>query len=448
MKALTLSFVAHTLHIEFKGVDANIKGVKADSRQVMPGDLFVAIKGERVDGHDYLQEAEEKGAIGVLASRSVTTKLPVLRVPDTIKALGDLAKAYRRQFSIPMLAITGSCGKTTVKELLTNICRLEGSVLSSIGNLNTEVGVPLTLLRLTPEHRLAVIEMGARQKGDIAYLMSLAEPSISLITNAGVAHLEAFGSRRNIAEAKGEIFEQLPANGTAVINMDDTNAKYWKSLLKPSQKVITFGFNGDPTITARNIQQKDLGSEFDLVMDEGVAHVCLPVPGKHMIQNALAAAAGARAFGISIAEIQAGLESFVPVKGRLQFKMGLNQTKIIDDSYNANPISMRAALAVLATAKGSKLLVMGDMLELGKEEVMLHQKIGEEAKALGIDRLFGVGALTIAAVHAFGTGASHYEDKPSLIAALRQHLNSNTTVLVKGSRGMRMEDVVTALTMD
>jgi UDP-N-acetylmuramoyl-tripeptide--D-alanyl-D-alanine ligase len=446
MSILSLTFVAQTLNSTVCGQDSVLEGVKCDSRQIRPGDLFVALEGERVDGHDYLQEAEARGAVGALISRPVQTRLATIQVPDTLKALGVLARSYRQFFSIPMAAITGSCGKTTTKEMLSGILALQGSVLSNEGNLNTEVGVPLTLLRLLPEHRFAVVEMGARKKGDIAYLMTLAMPSVSLITNAGVAHIEIFGNKQGIAEAKGEIFQALAPHGTAVINIDDAHADYWLGLLQSGQKKMCFGFSEKADIQGLQLLMNSVGSQFELKTDIGSLNISLAVPGKHMVENALAAAAVARALDISLAYIKKGLEQFSPVKGRLQSKIGIGGVSIIDDSYNANPVSMRAALRVLANCPGQKIFVMGDMFELGGEALTLHREMGVEAKKLGVDQLLGLGTLTQAAVEGFGVGALHYENKNALISALHQNLSKETTVLVKGSRGMRMEEIVFALT--
>jgi len=448
MSILTLSFAATAMQASLKGQDCVFTGVKTDSRQVVAGDLFVALPGARVDGHDYIAEAKERGAVGAVISRPVETTLPIIQVPNTVVALGSLAKTYRAQFQIPCVAITGSCGKTTVKEMLSCILALQGPVLSTQGNLNTEVGVPLTLMRLLPEHQLAVIEMGARQKGDIAYLMSLATPRVSLITNAGIAHVEIFGTEQGIAEAKGEIFESLPSDGVAVINADDPHADYWKGLLKSGQKIITFGSQAKADVVGSKIKLEPSASYFELITDIGSAEIHLSVPGAHMIQNALAAAAAARALGVSLSDIKAGLEQFVPVSGRLQLKRGVAGVSIIDDSYNANPVSMRAALSVLANTPGQKIFVMGDMFELGSHALELHREMGRVAHELGIHRLLGVGALTAAAVQSFGIGAVHYPDRASLIQDLRQNLNRDTTVLVKGSFSMRMTEVVLALTTD
>jgi len=448
MSNLTLPFIAKAMNAELIADDTNVvcTGVNTDSRKITKGDLFIAISGAKVDGHDYIIEAETKGAAAVVVDRKVKTKLPMLLVSNTLEALGKLGKAYREQFQLPIIALTGSCGKTTVKEMIASILMMNGPTLFTQGNLNTEVGVPLTLLGLTSEHQTAVIEMGARKKNDIAYLMNLTSPAVTLITNAGVAHLEIFGREHGIAEAKGEIFSCLSEKGTAVINRDDIHADYWQSLLNKGQKVITFGLDPKASITAMDIIMEANFSQFKLVTDIGMIAIQLSAPGKHNILNALSATAAARALNVPLEIIKKGLESFSPVSGRLQLKTGLEGCSIIDDTYNANPISVRAALSVLAMRSHEKIFVMGDMFELGPDALSLHRQIGVEAKTLGIHKLYGVGTMTEAAVQSFGTNATHYPDKASLIDALTKTLNSNTTVLIKGSRGMRMEEVVLALT--
>ena len=429
-----------------------VKDVKTDSRQVSKGTLFVAIPGAKVDGHDFIQQAEAAGAVGVMVSRLIKTRLPMFLVSDTVLALGQLAKAYRQTFEIPLVAITGSTGKTTTKEMLSCILREEGSVLSTQGNLNTDIGVPLTLLGLLPRDQYAVVEMGARKSGDIAYLRDLATPSVTMITNAGVAHQEIFGSKVGIAKAKGEIFEGLDTKATAIINADDEYSDYWRSLLKVGQPIITFGIDNVGHHTAdvcgKNIVLAPTGSAFDLKMELGMVRIQLQTPGLHMVQNAVAAAAAARALNIALLKIKAGLEKFLPVEGRLQFKKGLNGVSIIDDTYNANPLSIAAALAVLSQLPGKKVFVMGDMVEMGEEAETCHREMGAQAKSLGIHKMLGVGPMTTLAVQAFGENAMHYPNKSLLIEALRPVLSSDTTILIKGSRFMRMEEVVVGLTRD
>lgn len=456
MSALTLSFAAKSMNAIFnQKLDYLIKDVKTDSRQVSKGTLFIAIPGARVDGHDFIREVEAKGAVGIVVSRPVDTKLPTLLVSDTVHALGQFAKAYRSQFQLPIVAITGSCGKTTTKEMLSRILAETGSVLSTQGNLNTEVGVPLTLLRLVAEHQYAVIEMGARKKEDIRYLMGLVSPEVAMITNVGIAHRAMFGGEEGIAKAKGEIFECLPSNGVAIINADDQYADYWHGLLAKGQKVLTFGIedsNKYPDIFAKNIVLDQKTSSFELQTDIGSTLIQLNIPGLHMVQNAIAAAAAARGLNISLLALKAGLEKFSPIVGRLQFKKGCQGVSIIDDTYNASPISIRAALMVLTKLSGKQIFVMGDMngdmFEMGEEAKKRHYEIGRDAKNWGIHKMFGVGPLTALAIEAFGEDAQHYPDKETLIKALQRELKPDTTILIKGSRFMQMEEIVLALTTD
>lgn len=445
MRTLSLSYVAEVTGAKWAGHDVIIKKVETDSRKITPGDLFVAIPGERVDGHDYLEEVEKKGAIGALISRKVETTLPTLQVSNTVESLGVLAKAYRSQFDLPIAAVTGSSGKTTVKEMIATILAGVGPVLATRGNLNTDVGVPLTLLQLSPEHRMGIIELGARKAGDIRYLMDLVNPSVSLITNAGVAHLEIFGSEMGIAKAKGEIFTTLSPKGTAVINADDPHADYWHSLIQPTQKVVTFGLQHKADISANHIQLEPNFSIFECLLKEKQLKIHLPVPGIHNVRNALAAAAVTEAMGISIESIQQGLERFKPAAGRLEFKTGYKGACIIDDTYNANPASVRAAILVLSKYPGQKIYVAGDMFELGPNATELHREIGVFAKQSGIHQLLAVGGFTEAMVEGFGSGALHYPNKTELIDAVKKYITEDATVLVKGSRGMRMEEVVNGL---
>ncbi len=448
MNSMMLSVAAAMMGAEFFGRETALKNVCIDSRQCKKGDLFFALPGAQVDGHDYIQDVEAKGAIGVVVNRKVKTQLPQLLVQDVLKSLGLLAKAYRHRFAIPIVAITGSCGKTTVKEMLAGILSQQGCVLATQGNLNTEIGVPLTLLRMMQEHSVAVVEMGARQTGDIAYLMGITNPTVSLITNAGVAHLGVFGNEKNIAQTKGEIFSCLMSSGTAIINQDDKNALYWQDLIKDHQYTVTFGLKNAADIMAADIQLNSNYSRFELKTHLGAAEVLLTAPGMHNIENALAAAATACALGVSLCDIIAGLNQFQAVAGRLQFKSGYANAQIIDDTYNANPISTKAALSVLAQSAGKKILVLGDMFELGDDESLLHREIGEAANKQGIDMLMGVGELSRFAVEGFGAKGKHYISKWQLIDDLRQQMDANTTVLVKGSRGMKMEEIVLSLMED
>lgn len=445
-----------------------ITGISIDTRTLKPGDLYVAIIGENLDGHQFVLEAEKKGASAVLISNPSlpaisSLSIPIIEVPDTLLALGQLALHYRRQFNCLIGALTGSCGKTSVKEMIAKIIAVKGPSLSNKGNLNTEIGVPLTLFNLEETHQRAIVEMGARKKGDIRYLMGIAEPMVTLITNAGVAHMEIFGSQFGIAEAKGEIYSELNIQGTAVINLDEQYANYWKGLLK-SQKIITYGFNPEADVTVDIIEENILGSRLQLKTFLGDIEINLSTPGKHSISNAMAAASVALGLGVDLSDVKAGLEAFVPVSGRLQSKMTQKGVRIIDDTYNANPYSVKAAIDVLANFPGSTIFVMADMLELGPDTEKLHYEMGSYAKLKGIKHLLGLGPLTQHAVRGFGENAQHYTDKKSLmhdllkmndLLNLRESAKTSmgedtaplgtATVLVKGSRGMKMEEVVSTL---
>lgn len=449
---LTLNEISKILGVEVPATHSTkaITGVVTDSRSVLPGNLFVALKGNRVDGHSFMNDVAAKGASAVLVSEAVATTLPTLTVKDTVKSLGVLAKTYRDRFQLPIISVTGSCGKTTVKEMINSILQQavgldQTKVLASQGNLNTEVGLPLSLLKLTSQHKMAVIEMGARQKGDIAYLMQLTTPKVSLITNAGIAHLGAFGGEKTIAEAKGEIYQQLQKEGIAVINADDQFASYWQSLLQ-GQRVLTFGLEKEATITCSYTVEEPSHTQFELVTDIGNIEILLGVPGRHNILNALSAAAAARAINISLEDIRAGLQNFKAVKGRLRIVPGIAGARIIDDAYNANPASMRAGINVLSQFPGKKIAVLADMKELGPKEEEYHLDIGKTAKELGIDHLLCTGELAKNYVKGFGPTAQHFPDKETLIKALIPMLDSETTVLVKGSLSMAMDEVVQVLT--
>ncbi len=454
---MTVQNAARTLHGEWRGEDVCFTAVSTDSRTVGCGDLFVALVGEKFDGHDFIADVEKKGAAAAMvcnesAAKSRDSQIPLILVKDTRLGLGQLAAHWRSSFSIPVVAVTGSNGKTTVKEMIASILRraVEGvgaradssdKVLATEGNLNNDIGVPLMLLRLRGQHVYAVIEMGMNHAGEISYLTRLAKPVVAAITNAGAAHVEDLGSVLAVACAKGEIFEGLDQFGTAVINADDPHAPLWRKLAG-DRRVVEFGLDGGAAVSAR-YQLEFFGCRMTLVLPDGVEEVVdLQVPGEHNVRNALAAAAVALAMGIDTKAIASGLGEFRGVKGRLQRKCGLHGATLIDDSYNANPESMRAALAVLAKAKGKKILVLGDMGELGHSAKDFHQRIGEEARLAGIDRLFAVGELSAYTVEKFGSGARHYEQIEELLVDIEGVLAADVTLLVKGSRFMQMERVV------
>lgn len=465
MTMMRLSEAARAISAQLRGEDRAFEAVSTDTRTLAPRALFVALKGERFDGHDFLARAVEQRAAGALVQdsglkiedRELSDSLPLLIVQDTRQSLGRLATYWRRKFTMPLVALTGSNGKTTVKEMLAEILRQacaaqsptrdpQASVLATRGNLNNDIGVPLTLLELRTTHGYAVVEMGMNHAGEIRYLTQLSAPDVALVNNVGPAHLEFFGSVEAIARAKGEIFDGLGPEGTAVINADDRHAPLLRELAAARRR-IEFGLESKAAVTAA-YRLRFLESEIVLKTPLGEAAAVLKAPGLHNVRNALAASAAAVALKVPAATIAAGLGRFTGVKGRLQQKAAVNGATLIDDTYNANPESSRAAIAVLGGAPGEKLLVLGDMGELGAEGAELHEEMGRAARSGGVDRLYTLGELSAHAAHAFGTGARHFERVEDLLAELGSRLGPGVTLLVKGSRFMRMERVVTALALD
>jgi UDP-N-acetylmuramoyl-tripeptide--D-alanyl-D-alanine ligase len=446
---MTLSTAASATNGHLIGADVSFNAVNTDSRHVSAGNLFIALKGDNFDGHDYAATCLQQGAAGVLVSRKVETDGPQIVVQDTRLALGKLAQYWREQFNIPLVAITGSNGKTTVKEMLAAILRLaagDDHVLATEGNLNNDIGLPLTLLKLQAHHRFAVTEMGMNHPGEIDYLTHLAHPSVALVNNAHAAHLQGMGNVEAIAREKGSIFNGLGSSGIAIFNADDSFAPLWKSLAG-SKKTLAFGLEHAADVSADYELAPD-SSRLTIKTPIGNIATTLNVPGTHNICNALAASAAAVAMEVGLPHIAAGLANFGGVKGRLQRKQGKGGALVIDDSYNANPASMRAAITVLASASGLKLLVLGDMGELGDDAQQLHEEIGKFARESGIDQLFTLGELSQHTVRAFGKDARHFAAPAALVEALTPYLSPNTTVLVKGSRFMQMERVAEAIVKD
>ena len=446
---LDLVAAARAIGARHKGANATFDRVTTDSRDLRPGDLFVGIRGERFDGQTFADQALSAGAAGVMVeagAKILTPKARVLEVDDTRLAFGRLAASWRTRFTLPLIAITGSNGKTTVKDMLASILRQvagESGVLATAGNLNNDIGMPMTLLRLNAAHRYAVIEMGMNHLGEISYLSSLARPTVALINNAGSAHIGELGSVDAIARAKAEIFEGLDTAGTAILNSDDTFADFWRTRVR-GRRVVNFGLDNKATVAARY----ELAVFASLVtfrtpQEEFVA--TLGLPGLHNVRNALAAVACAYALEIPSAAIVAGLAGYAGAKGRLQPKRHASGALVIDDTYNANPESMQAALAVLAAYPGRTFFVMGDMGELGANAQAMHASIGEFAKRSGVHAMFALGEMSAAAVRGFGGGARHFSSVDELVGALSGRLEHGSTVLVKGSRFMRMERIVEAL---
>ncbi|HWR87802.1 MAG TPA: UDP-N-acetylmuramoyl-tripeptide--D-alanyl-D-alanine ligase, partial [Acidiferrobacterales bacterium] len=379
-------------------------------------------------------------------SRDLKADIAMVQVADTRLGLGQLAAHWRRQFQIPVIAVTGSNGKTTVKNMIAAILNVVGPTLATQGNLNNDIGVPLTLLRLRQGDRHAVIEMGMNHPGEIDYLTKLACPTIALINNAAAAHLAGLGSVEAVARAKGEIYAGLAADGIAVINADDAYADLWRELAAP-HRIITFGLDRTADVSAE-FQLDAGGSTIHLKTPHGGISMRLSLLGRHNVMNALAASSATLAAGVSLADIQAGLEKLRSVTGRLEVKRGLNGARVLDDTYNANPGSLAAGVEVLKAASGERVLVLGDMGELGDAARDIHRRVGLLAKSLGIEQLYAVGELTQEAVEAFGKGAQHFTSHEALIETLRACLHAGMTVLVKGSRLMKMERVVAGIVAD
>ena len=461
---MTVQEAARVLQADWVGEDAYFTGISTDSRTVTRGDLFVALQGPSFDGHDFVAQVRDKGAAGAMVHRGSEAGagkpgIPLIFVENTRLGLGRLAAYWRGRFRIPVVAVTGSNGKTTVKEMIASILqhvtepeekvngKMNGSdqVLATEGNLNNDIGVPLMLLRLRDRHRYAVIEMGMNHSGEIAYLTRLARPDVALITNAGEAHVEGVGSLEAVARAKGEIFEGLDPQGIAVINADDRYAPLWRNLAG-NREIMDFGLKGKPRVSARcrpdSCEPGPSGNRMTLLLPDGAEDVELQVPGEHNVRNALAAAAAAVGMGIGAKAVASGLSAFRGVKGRMQQKRGLHGATLIDDSYNANPDSVRAALAVLAKAEGKKILVLGDMGELGERTRDFHERIGEEARIAGIDRLVALGELSAYTAKKFGRGGRHFKEIEELLAEIESLLGPGVTLLIKGSRFMQMERVV------
>ncbi|MEM0953532.1 MAG: UDP-N-acetylmuramoyl-tripeptide--D-alanyl-D-alanine ligase [Pseudomonadota bacterium] len=446
-----LSALCAPLQATLHGKDVSVSGCDTDSRRVQRGQLFVALRGERFDGHAFLQQAADGGAAAALVAEDalsgLASDLPLLAVHDTERGLGQIGAHNRRLYSGLLTAITGSCGKTSVKDMLSSIFATQAPTLATEGNLNNEIGVPLTLLRLAPEHRYAVIEMGAGKPGDIAYLVALGRPHISLLLNAMPAHLERMGSLQGIAETKGAILAGLNGEGHAVFPANSEFTPLWRDLAGTA-KCLEFSFDSSAPVHVSDVELAAEKSRFRLHLEAEVIDVSLPLPGRHNVANAMAAGAAAFAAGISATGIQQGLASVAATGGRLMPRPGRNKLRLIDDSYNANPGSVAAAIDVLAGMPGRRVLVLGTMGELGDAVNSLHAEMGEYAAAAGIDQLVGFGDHTQHATRAFGAEAQHCADLDTLLSALEAELQVGDAVLVKGSRSVGMERVVAALARD
>jgi len=446
LESMTLSQLTTALSARQVGADVSFTGVSIDSRSVAAGQLFVALAGPRFDGHDYLADVKDKGAVAALVEREVAgVDLPQLVVADCRLALGQLGALNRAAFDKPVVAITGSSGKTTVKEMLASILRTRGLVHATRGNLNNDLGAPLTLLEIAPEHSAAVIELGASRIGEIRYTVGLTQPQVVVINNAGTAHVGEFGGPEKIVEAKGEILEGLAEGGMAILNLDDKAFAIWKARAG-THKVISFARNDvRADFYATHIGRDARGCPSFTLHGAGESvDVQLNVLGEHNVSNALAAAAAAHAVGLSLSGIAAGLNAVQPVKGRTVAQIAANGVRVIDDSYNANPTSMCAAIDILAGFSGRTVLVLGDIGELGQWAEEGHRQVGDYARGK-VDALYAVGSNMTHAVKAFGTNGRHFATQAELIEAVQAETASNTTILIKGSRSAAMENVVAAL---
>ncbi|HEX7914355.1 UDP-N-acetylmuramoyl-tripeptide--D-alanyl-D-alanine ligase [Rudaea sp.] len=440
---LRLSEIALWTHGTLSGKDLMVRGVATDTREAMPGALFVALKGDNFDGHDFVEKAKEAGAVALLVARPVASELPQVVVADTLLALGDLASHARAQQRARVVGITGSNGKTTVKTLVASILSLHGKTHVNAGNYNNEIGLPLSLLAMPDDTQYAVLEMGAGKPGDIDYLAAIARPEIGLVNNIGPAHLERMGSVEGVAETKGALYASLPAHGVAVINADETFATLFTSINRAGRK-IRYGLE-QPADVSAEIRKLGAESRFMLRTPVGDVDVVLPLAGRHNVANALAAASIALALDVPLATIKQGLETAPVVKGRLVRHAMPGGWTLIDDSYNANPASTAAAIATLVQEPAEAWLVLGDMRELGTQARELHAQVGALAKKSGIAWLYTVGELSRAAAAAFGEGAQHFADQESLTRALAAEVRAGVNVLVKGSRGSAMDRIVHAL---
>ncbi len=442
---LKLSDVATELKAEHVGADVVFRHVSIDTRSINPDELFIAILGPNFDGHDFVQEAAQKGAIAAIVSKAVDVDIPLLIVKDTGEALTQLAKIRRCQLNIPFLSVTGSCGKTTTKTMMGSILSHCGFVHAGKKSFNNHYGVPLTILGINEKHQYAVVEMGANHPNEIAQLTAITQPNIAVLTMAAPVHLEGFQSIDGVAQAKGEIFQGLPEDGVAIINQDDVYADFWKKLVA-GKRVITFGLSPKADIYADDIRiDNQSHPAFIMHTIKGKVDITLPLIGEHNVVNALAAAAATYAAGASLQAIKQGLETVTPVDKRMVKRVGKLGIDILDDSYNANPVGIEAALKVLAKNDKEKIFVLGEMGELGEQAVEYHRQLGEQVLQYGVEKLYAVGNLTRYTVDVFGQGAQHFSNQQSLIAQLLSDIKPNMSILVKGSRSNRMENVVEAL---
>lgn len=448
---LTLSELVEVTQGRLIGDEVTFSQLCTDSRNIKPGEVFLALSGDNFDGHTFCQQVVEKGASAIIVERQLDLPVSQLLVESCHQALGQIAAFNRDRYQGSLIAVTGSNGKTTTKEIIASILAQKGTALATIGNLNNDIGVPLTLLRFDGSQDYSVVEMGANAKGEIAYCTSLAKPDVALITNAMGAHLEGFGSLQGVVEAKGEIFQGLSKSGTAILNQDDKNVAQWLALVKP-YKVMTFSTKDSAVdVFADDVEQLAAGNyRFKLHFKGYSEEVTLQLLGLHNVQNALAAAATVFAINGSFDEVVKGIESAQAVAGRLKAMKGLNQSIVIDDSYNGNPDSVKAGIELLAKLEGEKILALGDMAELGDDELALHREIGTYAAAKGIDYVLTSGPKSALAAQQFAIATDQqalaFDSKDELISKLKNMMNKDTKILVKGSLSAGMKQVVSELT--
>ncbi len=441
---LTLTDIAKHLGCDYQGPAIAVTGAAIDSRKLKKGDLFIALAGTQVDGHDFLAQAREAGAVAALVAKPVADSLPQLVVADVVAAFGKLATFWRQQSEAKIIAVTGSNGKTTLKEMISAMLAQQHHVIATQGNLNNELGVPLTLCRLKQTHQYAVIEMGANHHGEIEKLVAMAQPQVAIINNVAAAHLEGFGSLEGVAKAKGEIYTGIATDGVAIVNADMPYQDIWQPLIG-ARKTLTFGLESAANVTAQDCQTTPAGSHFMVQLDEVNHFVSLPLPGRHNVANALAAMTVCHALGIEPAAMIKGLASIKAVPHRLQVRPTKNQALLIDDTYNANPGSFGQALQTLISFPGQRWLVLGDFGELGPDSLEIHQQMGRDAKNADVHRLLTVGKQSAEAAAQFGDNAEHFADRDSLQNYLQQHLQAGVTCLIKGSRFMQLDKLADAL---
>lgn len=437
-----------SLQGQLVGDSQKVRGISIDSRTIEPGTLFVAIEGENFDGHDFISEVKEKGAAAAIVHKPLSVDIPHILVENTQEALLHLGAWWRQHFHIPCIAITGSCGKTTVKELTFAILSCQGKTLATQGNLNNEIGVPLSLFRLEPDLAYAVFEIGASKKGDIQPLVEAVKPDVSVLNNAGAAHIEGFKSLEGVAEAKSEIFSGLESTGTAIINADDNFVDFWRSVAS-DKNILTFGVKHAADVMATNVEMKPDSVEFQLICPLGQELISLPVPGAHSVMNALAAVAAVIPLGVTLASIKEGLSGYQSVlPGRLKSFKAYGGAEGIDDTYNANLSSVKAAISVLSQSSNKRILVLGDLAECGDKAERIHREIGEWAQEEGVHQVFTIGDLSHFVSDSFGAGSQHCQSFDELVSVLKEHLKDSVTVLVKGSRSASMERVVEAIQLE